>query len=112
MGGGLYINDKQDEGDDHEGEPKPVDRQDSQPVGGERQADDADKTGHPAARGREFDQDGLGADAEQDENKVRVDQQLEQVLDEGHGQGLGDHPGGVEGAGTVRHLDRETVQAG
>ncbi len=58
----------------------------------------------------EFDQDGLHADAEQDENKVRVDQQLQQLLDEAHCQVLGHCAGGVQRARSICHLDSVSVQ--
>ena len=57
-----------------------------------------------------FDQDGLHADGQQDENNVRVGQDVEQRLDERHPQGLDFGIGGVQGLRPIGHLDGESIQ--
>ena len=82
MRGSLDIQDKQHKRKDDKDQAKPVDWQHAQPIGRQRQAHHAEKTGHPSAGAGDFDQDRLHADRDQQEDNIGVGEHHQKLFDE------------------------------
>ena len=80
--GRFDIEDEQHERGDQEDDPEPVDGQNAQAIRREGETDHADEARHPSARAGDFDQHGLHADGDQQEDNVRVGEQEQELLDE------------------------------
>ncbi len=110
MGGGVEVHDEQNKSHHQEDQAEPIDRQHSHAIGGQGQANHADKTGHPAPGSGDLDQHRHHPQLQQDKDDARVGQDGQQLLDQGIVYRFQLGPGQVEAGLSQQGLDRAAIR--